>query len=417
MTRSCFAFVLLSGCLWADFKPSAWQHRKRLPVSTGQPITAVHIDRQVYAKAQPGLDDIRVIHGSEEVPYLVSRLAGSREDKQVPAEILDSSATSNSVQFVLSLPSVARHNHITLSTPETNFKRKVMVEASANGKSGWTTIRKEAYIFDFTYESQHSSILTIEYPVSTRSFLRVTIDGWTDPKVMQGASVSMAEERPPVRQVMQEFGQLKPTEDEKSKSTVYELDFGVAGIPKDQLRFEIDGDLMFHRAVDVETSDDDPKKGWVPHARGVLFRTPEEQSLWIQMGDSRARHLRIRVYHNDDKPLAIRVIVAEAILRRVIFPVNGAGGDYWLYYGNRGARAPSYDLPMVLAKSSVESASTVNAGAEEANAGYEPPAPPVVPFSDRHPELLYGVLGIAVLALGFLTVRFIQKASNTETKS
>jgi len=60
----------------------------------------------------------------------------------------------------------------------------------------------------------------------------------------------------------------------------------------------------------------------------------------------------------------------------------------------------------------VEAASTVNAAAQETNPGYRPPPPPVVPFSDRHPEVLYGVLGVAVLGLGFLTVRFLQKAGD-----
>jgi hypothetical protein len=116
--------------------------------------------------------------------------------------------------------------------------------------------------------------------------------------------------------------------------------------------------------------------------------------------------------HADDKPLAVRSIAVESILRRVIFPVNATGGDYWLYYGNPNAKTPSYDLPMVLARSSVESASTVNASAEETNAGYLPPPPPTVPFSDRYPAVLYTVLAGAVVGLGYLTLRFLQKAGD-----
>ena len=410
MRKVFLSFALAAG-LWADFLPSAWQYRKRLPVKPGQPVTAVHIDRQVYVNGQPRLQDIRVIHGTEEVPYMLGRQSGAREDKQLPVEILDTAATSEQVQFVLALPKVARHNRIAIQTPETNFKRKVRVESSSNGKTGWAVIRKEAYIFDFTYEAQHSSILSIEYPTSTQSFLRVTVNGWTDPKSLTEATVAQSEERPPVREVMQTFDKLTPVEEEKTKSTVYDLDFGSTGVPKDLIRFEVEGDAMFHRAVEVETTED-PKKGWAPHSRGVLFRTPEEQSFFLQIGDTMARYMRIRLRHNDDKALSIRFITLESILRRVIFPVNATGGDYWLYYGNPNAKTPGYDLPMVLARSSVESASTVNAAAEEANPGYQPPPPPVVPFSDRHPEVLYGVLGVAVLGLGFLTVRFLQKAGD-----
>ncbi len=405
------AILIGTASLWADFQPSAWQFRKRLPVSSGQPVTAVHIDRQVYVRAQPRLEDIRIVHGTEEVPYMLGRQNGLREKKDVPVEILDTAATSEHVQFVLALPPSARHNQIAIQTPETNFKRRVRVESSANGKTGWAVIRKEAYIFDFTFEAQHSSILTIEYPTSTMPYLRVTVEGWNDPKVLTGATVSLLEERPPVREIMQTFDKPNPVEEAATKSTLYELDFGSTGVPKDLIRFEVDGDALFHRAVEAETSEN-PGKGWVPHARGVLFRTAEEQSLFLQMTDVHARYLRVRLRHADDKPLAVRSIAVESILRRVIFPVNATGGDYWLYYGNPNAKTPSYDLPMVLARSSVESASTVNASAEETNAGYLPPPPPAVPFSDRYPAVLYTVLAGAVVGLGYLTLRFLQKAGD-----
>jgi hypothetical protein len=401
--------ILVPAFGFADFVPSTWKFRKRLPVESGKPISSVHVDRQVYAKASQFLDDIRIVRGSEEVPYLVTRMSGSRENKQIDAEILDRSALGESVQFVLELPSnVARHSRVNLATNQSNFRKKVKIEASTDRKS-WALVRKEAYIFDFTYEAQHSSILSVEYPVSTRRYLRVTIEGWQDPAVLTGAGVSLAEDRPPVRQIVQEFKTLSPVEDPKTKSTSYVLDFGETGVPKDLLRFELQGEAMFHRAVEIEVSED-PAKGWSPHARGVIFRITGEQSLWIQLQDTRARYFRIRIFHGDDQPVPVRSVTAESIIRRVIFPVR-EGADYWMYYGNSAAKPPAYDLPMVLARSSIESASTINAAAQEANPGYIEPPTPAKPFSDRHPELLYAILGVAVLAIGYMTVRFLQKAS------
>ncbi len=398
-----------SGPARADFTPSAWQFRKRLPVTAEKPITAVHVDRQVFAKAAVDLSDLRVVHGSEEVPFLITRSSGSNEQKRVEAEVLDRSASGDAVQFVLALRGVARHSRIDLATGEINFKKKVKLEASADRKN-WSLVRKEAYIFDFTHESQHSSILGIEYPVSTRPFLRVTIEGWKDPAVLSGASVSLAEERPAVRQIVQEFATPAPVEEAQVKATTYLLDFGEVGIPKDQLRMEITaGDLLFHRAVEVESSEDN--KHWSYLARGVIYKVGGEESMWLSLPDTRARYLRVRIYHADDKPLTLRTVVAESVLRRVIFPVTTGGGDYWLYYGNRNAKTPAYDLPMVLARSSIDSASTINPGAAEPNPGYQPPPEPVKPFSDRHPQALYIALGAAVLLLGIMTVRFIQKAS------
>ncbi len=413
-TAAAVAILALSPLCRADFAPSAWQYRKRIPVEAGKPISAVNIDRQVFGKAAPDYSDIRIVRGSEEVPYLINRLGASREAKSLSAQILDSSASGGAVQYVLSLEGVTRHSRITLTTRETNFKKKLKIEASADNKS-WALVRKEAYIFDFTFEGQHSSILSVEYPVSTRPYLRVTIEGWEDPAVLTGASVSLTEERAAVRQVVQDFNSPAAEEDAKAKATIYTLDFGENGIPKDLLRVELGGDrnLLFHRAATVETSEDN--KIWSWHGSGVVYRVEGEESLFIHINDTRHRYLKLRLFHGDDKPLPVKSIIAEAVIRRVIFPVT-AGGDYWLYYGNPNAKAPAYDLPMVLARSSMESAAPVNATAEETNPGYTPPPPPVKPFSDRYPGLLYGVLGVAVLAIGYLTVRFMQKASSTTTE-
>lgn len=413
MTRSKTLFVLamcfLPVLAWADFTPSAWKYRKRLPVDATKPITAVHVDRQVFAKAAPGLADLRIVHGSEEVPYILNRLSASHELREIDAEVLDKGATTAGVQFVLSLNAVERHSRVTLKTTESNFRRRVLVESSAD-RQNWQVIRKEAFIFDFTHEGQHSSILSIEYPVSTQKFLRLTVEGWQDPASLSGASVSLAEVRPPVRQVIQTFKAPKGVDDSRTKAVIYTVDFGETGVPKDLLRFEILSaqPAMFHRAVEVESSGDG--NNWAPHDRGVIYRVPGEESLWLNIADTGTRYLRVRVFHGDDKPLQVDAIVAESVLRRLVFP-TASKGDYWLYYGNPGASRPTYDLPMVLARSSIESAAAIGANVEEANPGYKAPPEPEKPFSDRNPALLYGALIVAVLIIGYMTIRFIQKAS------
>lgn len=407
-------WLLLPAMTYADFTPSAWKYRKRLPVDSTKPITAVHVDRQVFAKAAPGLADLRIIHGSEEVPYILNRLSASHELREIETEVLDKGATPAGLQFILALNAVERHSRVTLKTPESNFRRRVMVEASSDRKS-WAVIRKEAFIFDFTHEGQHSSILSIEYPVSTQPFLRVTVEGWQDPASLTGASVSLAEDRPPVRQVIQSFKAPKGVAEPQTKSMLYTLDFGEVGIPKDLLRFEVLSaqPALFHRAVEVESSGDG--KNWAPHDRGVIFRVPGEESLFVNIADTGTRYLRVRLFHGDDRPLPIDTITAESVLRRLIFPTASVG-DYWLYYGNPDASRPSYDLPMVLARSSIESAAAIGANVEEANPGYKPPPEPEKPFSDRNPALLYGGLILAVLIIGYMTIRFIQKASAEASK-
>jgi len=49
-----------------------------------------------------------------------------------------------------------------------------------------------------------------------------------------------------------------------------------------------------------------------------------------------------------------------------------------------------------------------------ANPGYRPPPARVLPWSERHPQLLYATLAVAVLVMGYVTVRFLMKVTRAQ---
>ena len=50
-------------------------------------------------------------------------------------------------------------------------------------------------------------------------------------------------------------------------------------------------------------------------------------------------------------------------------------------------------------------------GVQQRNPAYREPVPPEKPWTDRHMYLMYGVLILAVLAMGTVAVRFLLKVS------
>ena len=248
-----------------------------------------------------------------------------------------------------------------------------------------------------SYEA-HASLLTLDYPTSSRRFLKVVIEGAKDPAILAGASVLLREERPASWQEIAKFADPAPVQDDKHRATSYDLDFGAPGAPRDRVVLAI-ADPAFHRSVSTSWSDDG--KEWISDGFGTVYRVEGSESLQVPVGARRARYLRVTLYHGDDKPLKLTSVTVEAIARNIIFPSQSAG-EYFLYFGNAAARTPSYDLPLVLAKGTVDNAVNVA------------PEPPVKPFSERFPGLLYGVLGVAVLVLGYFAVRFMQGVKNSE---
>jgi len=185
---------------------------------------------------------------------------------------------------------------------------------------------------------------------------------------------------------------------------MYVLDLGSPGLPRDRMLLTI-SDPAFHRSVSTESSVDG--KDWSADSFGTVYRTEGSEELRVGIGAQRTRYVRVTLFHGDDRPLQLKSVLVETLARSVVFPSQTAG-DYYLYFGNPAARAPSYDLAMVLPKSALDKAVVVAPDGREENPSYKAPEPPVKPVSERYPGLLYGVLGVAVLGLGYLTVRFMQ---------
>jgi hypothetical protein len=402
----CVLFSIL-GCaplLQADFRPSEWKFRRPLAIDTGAQVVELNLDRGVYINSQPGLADLRIVSGQDEVPYVLERMAGSHRREEVSNRVSDQGVTSaGDLELTVDLGSSQRHNGIRLSTPRTNFRQRVGIATSDDGRR-WTRVRDDGYIFDFSQDYRRISALYVGYPVSSRRYVRVTIHGWNDPKAVTECWVTIEEDMPAARDVMAELN-AEPQQDPKTQSTLYTWDLGIPGIPHDELSLDVDTPA-FERAATVETSLDG--KDWSALGQGVLFRFPKEESLRLDFPESHDRYLRLRIYNRDDRPLAVKAARLSVIRARVKF--KPAGGSYSLYYGNTDAHAPQYDLRDLLAREAPSPEITITGGAEERNPNYREKPPPAKPWSEEHPGILYITLALAVVGMGTVTVRFLRKA-------
>lgn len=393
---------LLSFCVLvrADFDPARWQFRRTLVVEQPGQVCVLKLDRTVYAGAETGLADLRVVRNNQEVPYIIATLTGSAEEAELRPEILDRSvAPGAGLQLTLDAGRAAKHNRLRITTGQTNFRIKVRIETSDDGRS-WAIARADGYVFDFSQGDRNVSVLMVEYPVSTRRYVRATFFGWQRTDAVRDAWLTRYQARPPIWQTL---ATAAPARSEDAGTSILVLDLGVARLPHARLRVETDA-APFHRACEIESSDD--RKDWRYVARGVLYRFPDEEPSSIEFPEQHDRYVRLRIFNGDDRPVAIRDVIFEAVERRVKF-LPDAAGEYALYYGNPKAKAPAYDLGTILAARAPVPEIVLTAAAEQSNPAYRPPPPPVKPWSERYPGLLYGTLAAAILGMGYLTVRLL----------
>jgi hypothetical protein len=386
-----------------------WQYQASIEAPTGAGgVASVRLTRDIYIRSRPDLADLRVVRGGDEVPYLIEMRRGAVENREFEPTVLNQSVVpGRGLQLTLDLGGHWKHTRVRMATAETNFRQKVRIETSNDNRS-WAIARDNDYIFDFSQGDRHVAVLTVDYPTSTMRYVRATIFGWTKTDAVRQVWSAYHHERPAEREVMNTLPPQR-SEDPETKSSILLLDLKQAGVPYDRIQLESD-ESHFYRAAELETSTD--AKTWHFVASGTTYQTASESSPGFTFGEHHDRYLRLRIFNGDDKPIPVKSVAVEVTVRLLKFPLAGPASPYRLFTGNPDAKAPSYDFAAVVAHEAPPPEVHATLLASSANPGYRPPPPPVKPWSERYPQLLYGTLALAIVVMGYVTIRFLLKVKS-----
>ncbi len=396
--------LLAAAALAAVFDPSQYQYRIPLRIHEPDRFSVVRIDRTMYARCRLDLGDLRIARNGLEVPYTIEKHSGGVQVREQPARLINQAVVpGQGLEVALDLGEGGRHSRVRIDTGEINFRSPVRVETS-DDQQFWAMVRDDAWFFDFSQGDRQISSLAIDYPVSTRRYLRLRIKGWTNPGAIRQAWVALREQRPTVRDII-DSGLPERTEDAATQSTLLVIDLGQDGLPHDRVRLEA-GLGSFHRAVEVESSHD--RKQWRFLTRGVIYRVTGSESLAIEFPERFDRYVRVRIFNGDNQPIPEVRTYVETPRRTLRFPPYAAG-EFWIYLGNPEARPPRYDLAAVLAREEPRLEGHPSVGEFEPNPDYRPPEPPDRPWTEQYPTLLPTALIVSIALMALLTVRFLRK--------
>lgn len=393
------AISLLASCavVSASFDAQHWKWRRKINVQPS-PLSSVVLDLSVYGSSLAQLRDLRIIRAGAEVPYILRTESGSAEVREFyPAVLNKAVVPAVGLQAILDLQGHPEHNRVMFRTTEHNFKQTVKVETSDDARQ-WSLVNKDGIIFDISREDRQIADLAVQYPASTRRYLRVSIEGWTDPNWLTSAEIAFYQSTTPV---YDNFESIGPTisEDTGAKTTEAVFDLRV-NVPFQRVRLSA-GPGLFSRFVEYDSSDDG--KTWSPLGAGTVSRDTTGEQLTLEFRELWRRYFRLRISNGDSPPIKLLSGEFSAVRRIVNFRSNDAG-PHWLYSGNANAAEPSYDLARVIQPSAVSTRATL---AEVGpNPRYRAPA---VPWTERRPWLLNAILIAALLVMVPVTVRLLLK--------
>jgi hypothetical protein len=267
-------------------------------------------------------------------------------------------------------------------------------------------------LYDFTSEELgHNS--TLQMPVATFRYLRMTLDGVVKRDQVKGAKAGVGRGQAARWVTVGDH----PTIAQQGRDTV--LSFSrPANVPAERVRFEIDdAQPNFVRNLEVQSVEalDTNEKTERPVGNGTITKVHlvrggkkiDQENFDVPIFTRGPGTLKIVVHNGDDQPLRIADAQVQQLERRIYFETPAASVAT-LYYGSEKLGAPSYDYAKLFQMDPTAAEDRVLA--EEVNAAYQKPPDPR-PWSERHPAAMWAALIAAILVLGAVAVRSLRSAT------
>ena len=262
---------------------------------------------------------------------------------------------------------VPEYDRITLAVGTKNYVAHARVEGQDDSHGPQWANLGTTTLFDLSQEKLgHNS--TLQIPVSTYNYLRVTVDGLVKPSDILGATAGIERAQEAVwRDLSSESKQTQ-----EGKDTV--LTFAVPeNAPVERVMLAIDpAQGNFQREIEMQAGKE-PTAGVGEISRIHMHRNGgkiDVEQTWLTLHTTSQGVLRAVIHNGDDAPLKITRARLQQYERRIYFD-SDAGASVALYYGDDKLNAPVYDYAKLF--QSDASAAQLQLGAEGSNAAYTRP--------------------------------------------
>jgi hypothetical protein len=385
--------------------------------SSSAPETCVVLPADLLSHAAPYLQDLRVIGGDREVAYLARISTGGAGEVARPQTILNLGERSGTVSFDVEM-SEPRYSRVVLRMGRSHFS--VLIHVSGIERPGEWGVAFPAIAYSSNAGENEPQQRVISLPESNFRYLHFEIQTLAlepvTPQDIAGVDV-MVEKREPARYVPVAVASAA---EQKPHAAVYSFSLP-PNVPADRLTFASDDpNAVFSRTADLERYPVQKAPSGSSHqevprqSEGVSFtHAPQKKSeaagaSTVELGlgaVSYASRVRLTIQNGDDIPLKLHEITLAMRERRVCF-LRKPNTSYVLRYDDPSLGEPQYDLSPLeanLANASLSTLRPERALMPEENGG--------IPFTERHPILLWVALILVVGTLGFVALRSAKRNS------
>jgi hypothetical protein len=404
----------------AEFDKSVWKFTRTIDQANDSGIVNVVLPpNMTWAKEDQS--DLRIVDQNDiETPYVYSKQVYSNilpKKANIINQVTENNGTTKLVVDLGTSGQVISKINFSISNP--NFRRQISVysgsQASKISDNSWSLITDKGYIYSVTDpvtgETNKKTELSF-YPSSARYFLIVIGSGEEGSLKVNEANYSLEKES---RQ--SSFSLKLPayiSQNSKQKMTELTIDRGESGLISNAIKLSIN-DKNYIRRVIVYSSDTNSSttENWnylgtsiVSNISTSIFTGGETK---ITFPVQNKRYFKLQIVNEDNPALDIdNHVEVYGSNSEIVFEYK-EGNSYKIYYGNKHATVPSYDISKISEYIDKESLPLIGVGQESTNDDYVPEKEPVVPFTERNKATLNIFLGIIILVIAVLIGLYLKK--------
>ncbi len=422
-----FAFIFANKAQ-AEIDKSQWQFYRTVDaVNTDGLVDVILPPNMIWKNSD--LSDLRIVDESDnEVPYLYSKFVKAKIAPRQATIVNNVKESSGETRFVMDMGqegNVVSRVEFDITNP--NFRRQVKVYSGSqlykSNSNNWSLISDKGYIYSISDNGSDTNAQKtyLEFSGNSSRYLMVVIgQGEEGPLEVRGARYSLAREVTLPKYNVDLMADI--SQNKKNKTTEVLIDRRQSGLVTNSLNLNI-GDKNFVRKVVVEVADDysSTTNNW-SYVNGVVI-SKINTSIFsggdteVRFADQNKRFIKLTIVNEDNPPLNISNQVSVGGTNAEVIFESKSGKSYKIYYGNKHAVSPRYDISRLSDYIEKNDLPLVGVGQEMGNPGFVPDKAPVVPFTERNKTILNVFLVIIVIIIGIFVGLYLRKYSKNNNSN
>lgn len=307
----------------------------------------IQLPDDIFRHLNENFSDIRIYgltpeQDTVEAPYLLRIAADKIDNRTVQFKTINQSSNENGYYFTFEIPTVESVNQLQLDLKQENFDWRIKLEGSQN-QQDWFTVLNDYRILSIKNESTNFKFTSLNFPDIKFRFLRLSVNSSVKPELLSSSITS--QQTIPGNSRSYKVREFAATEKKDTRQTLIDLELEYP-VPVSSLEIKINDTVDYYRPITIQYLSDSVKteQGWIFNYQSLLsgILNSFEKQQW-ELESRLVRKLRVVIDNQDNQALSVGEVVLKGyvheLLARFTIP-----GTYALYYGNKKASRPAYDL-------------------------------------------------------------------------